>query len=236
MGMDVTFHTITPRELAERYLDRLPEIAAGDEGPARQLAAASGLNDNQTADYLNVLRTATKPLDPGDQTEETHGYFICAVQGLFSPFRYARDASLSQLVEDEDTAALMRGHVSTWDDLAPTLPTRANGAFTQNWSAGVVLTPEQCASMLASIRERDAMGAAVAELFGPFLPSLEDTLADAAARGAWLVEATDLIEPDPMSGNVGGVISPERCEMDGLVTWGKIASEQIRAAMEGRQR
>ena len=233
MGFDITFHTIRRDALELRYLSRLPEVARGDESGARQVAADAGLSAESLDTYLYILQTGAKkdPADPALVLENTHAYFACAVSGLFDRYWYARDACFTFLLEDPDTAPLFQGAFSTWRDLAPELPGACEGRIPENWAAGAVASPAQCRALASSIAAGDERGQAIARHFGPFLPSLTSALQAAVLKGAWLAEATEVIEPDPMDPGASECVSDAaNCDPAGLKAWHELALAQLREA------
>ena len=143
-------------------------------------------------DYLPRFRDAQH----SDQTfDKTHGFYIAVTQGFFGRFHYVRGAMLSQIGSAIDP------YTVPWTDVLPELlgSMKADNRIVENYSSGVYIAASRVAQLLVDIRTDPTLQAALAPIFpGEHLSILVTALHEAEQLGVGVLEATEIIEPNPL--------------------------------------
>jgi hypothetical protein len=229
MGFDVSYHPISIGEMHTWYLDRLPEVASGDASGTLAVAKAAGLGEDSTQRLLHIIDKGTNN-KPDGSFELGHGYMIAAVQGLFRDYHYTRGSMLSSLVGNDGPLTPYTSPLVGPGALD--LPNPSEGVLPSNYASGVWLAPEGVAALLDAYDNDPRIKAAMDET----VPAGQINVVLKALRaardlGVGLLEATEIIEPNPLDLNTSRCVSDlMHCDIEGPLLYEAKAKAQLRAA------
>ena len=230
MGYDVSFHPISPKEMREWYFTPLTWIQQGQEEKVLALAAQHGMEDFYAEKYLNTLRIGAET-ESNELFDKSHGFYIAVIQGFFRDYYYTRGSAFSFLVEEKPEYGR---YFTPWTQVAlPALPNPAENQIIENYSSGVYLSPEQVTQLLKDMEQDPKV---LEDLEGRWsngqLAVLKKALVAAAELGVGLLEATEVVEPNPIRPNESTSYSNlYHCDRDGVYLYMDAASRQIEDAI-----
>ena len=201
MGFDVTWHPISQKEMRLWYFDRLEEARRGDYATAMALAAQhrmgqeAGYQDFCQKGYRAMLEQAAQLTDK-DPFDKTHSYILAMIQGLFRTYYYTRGGIFSGLAEMEPR---MAGYTLPFQAIIgdePRWGTIRNRIY-ENYCGGVYI-PETAVPRLLADYEKGSVEGPLKQCFGNALPVFLKALLHAKEEGLGLLEATEVVEPNPM--------------------------------------
>ncbi len=234
MGFDVSWHPISQKEIHLWYLDRLPEVRRGDLSGLEavlnrcQPGKEKGHEGFCRKSYREMLEQGVK-IGPDEPFEKTHGFILAAVQGLFRPYYYTRGGAFSFLVSQYPELAVYT--LSFRDILGDSLPNPTEGRFSENYSGGVFI-PENQIPRLASDYMSGRIRPQLEECFGNTLPVFLKALGHAGKEGLGLLEATEIVEPNPLNLEATSCCSYLiNCDPEGVMLYAETAKEQMETAI-----
>ena len=230
MGYDVSFHPISPDEIQEWYFTPLTWIQQGQEEKVLALATQYGIEDFYAEKYLDTLRVGSET-ESNELFDKSHGFYIAVIQGFFRDYYYTRGSAFSFLAEEK----LEYGRYFTpWAQVVPTaLPNPAKNQIMENYCSGVYLSPNQVLQILRDLEQDPKV---LEDLEGLWsngqLAVLKKALTAAAELGVGLLEATEVVEPNPISPNESTSYSNlYHCDRDGVYLYMDTVSRQIEDAI-----
>ena len=230
MGYDVSFHPISPEEMREWYFAPLTWVQQGQEEKVLALAAQHGMEDFYAEKYLNTLRVGAGT-EPGELFDKSHGFYIAVIQGFFRDYYYTRGSAFSFLAEQKPEYAR---YFTPWAQVAPTaFPNPAENQIIENYCSGVYLSPAEAAQLLRDMEQEPKV---LEDLEGLWcdgqLAVLKKALTAAVQLGVGLLEATEVVEPNPIRPNESTSYSNlYHCDRDGVYLYMDMAVGQISRAM-----
>ena len=215
MGYDVSFHPISPDEIQEWYFTPLTWIQQGQEEKVLALAAQYGIEDFYAEKYLDTLRVGAET-ESNDLFDKSHGFYIAVIQGFFREYYYTRGSAFSFLLEEKPDYAR---YFTPWAQVVPTaFPNPAENRIVENYCSGVYLSPDQVMQLLKDMEQDPKVCEDLERIWsnGQFAV-LKKALTAAAELGAGLLEATEVVEPNPISPNESTSYSNlYHCNRDGV--------------------
>ena len=230
MGYDVSFHPISPEEMREWYFTPLTWIQQGQEEKVLALAAQHGMEDFYAEKYLDTLRVGAET-EADELFDKSHGFYIAVIQGFFRDYYYTRGSAFSFLAEEKPEYAR---YFTPWAQVTPiAFPNPAENRIVENYCSGVYLAPEQVMQLLRDMeQDPKVLGDLEALWSNGQIAVLKKALAAAAAQGAGLLEATEVVEPNPIYPNESSSYSNlYHCDRDGVYLYMDMAMKQINQAM-----
>lgn len=194
------------------------------------LAAQYGMEDFYAEKYLNTLRAGAET-EADELFDKSHGFYIAVIQGFFRDYYYTRGSAFSFLVEEKPE---YRRYFTPWTQVAPpALPNPAENQIIENYSSGVYLSPEQVTQLLKDMEQDPKV---LEDLEGRWsngqLAVLKKALSAAAKSGVGLLEATEVVEPNPISPNESTSYSNlYHCDRDGVYLYIDAVSGQLADAI-----
>jgi len=226
MGYDVSFHPISPDEIQEWYFTPLTWIQQGQEEKVLALAAQNGIEDFYAEKYLDTLRVGAET-ESNDLFDKSHGFYIAVIQGFFRDYYYTRGSAFSFLLEEKPDYAR---YFTPWAQVVPTaFPNPAENRIVENYCSGVYLAPEQVLNLLRDLEQENVVQKDLEEHWsnGQFAV-LKKALSAAAELGVGLLEATEVVEPNPISPNESTSYSNlYHCDRDGVYLYIDTVSAQL---------
>ena len=234
MGFDISWHPISQTEMRRWYFDRLPEVRRGDLSGLEavlqryQPGKAKGHQDFCRKSYREMLVQGTK-IGPDEPFAKTHGFMLAAVQGLFRPYYYTRGGAFSFLVEQYPELAVYTMPFS--EIIGDGLPNPTEGRFSENYSGGVFI-PEDQIPRLASDYMSGRIRPQLEECFGNTLPVFLKALGHAGKEGLGLLEATEIVEPDPLDlASTSCCSYLINCDPEGVMLYAETVKAQLDTAI-----
>ncbi|MFQ7319540.1 MAG: hypothetical protein ACLROS_01040 [Faecalibacterium sp.] len=226
MGYDVSFHPISPDEIQEWYFTPLTWIQQGQEEKVLALAAQYGIEDFYAEKYLDTLRVGAET-ESNELFDKSHGFYIAVIQGFFRDYYYTRGSAFSFLLEEKPDYAR---YFTPWAQVVPTaFPNPAENRIIENYCSGVYLAPEQVLQLLRDLEQENVVQKDLEEHWsnGQFAV-LKKALTAAAELGVGLLEATEVVEPNPISPNESTSYSNlYHCNRDGVYLYIDTVSAQL---------
>lgn len=231
MGYDVSFHPISPDEIQEWYFTPLTWIQQGQEEKVLALAAQYGIEDFYAEKYLDTLRVGAET-ESNELFDKSHGFYIAVIQGFFREYYYTRGSAFSFLLEEKPDYAR---YFTPWAQVVPTaFPNPAENRIIENYCSGVYLAPEQVLQLLRDLEQENVVQKDLEEHWsnGQFAV-LKKALTAAAELGAGLLEATEVVEPNPIYPNESSSYSNlYHCDRNGVYLYMDLTMQQLAQAME----
>ena len=238
MGFDVTWHPISQEEMHSWYFDRLEEARRGDYTTAMALAdqhrmgQAAGYQDSCKKGYRDMLAQGAQ-LGPDDPFDKTHSYILAMIQGLFRTYYYTRGGIYSGLAELEPAMASYTlpfqqiiGDKPCWGPI--------RNRIYENYCGGVYI-PETGVTRLLADYEKGTIEVPLKQCFGNTLPVFLKALLHAKAEGLGLLEATEIVEPNPMDLHATTCRSYlMNCDLDGVMIYAETAKKQLEQAIRAQ--
>lgn len=230
MGFDVSYHPISEQEMEAWYFQPLEWLRAGDADRVRRLAEASGMEPFYIDKYLNTLQAGVQTT-ADELFDKSHSFYLAVVQGFFREYYYLRGAAFTFLIEKDPT---YRSYTKSWPEIwRKPWPNEVRSQLVENYCGGVYLPPEQIERLLADYDRDKGVQSDLAEIFSHgridvFLKALKA----AKEQGVGLLEATEVVEPDPFAPNSSSCYSDLlHCDTDGVLLYIEAAQAQLAEAM-----
>lgn len=231
MGYDVSFHPISPEEMQEWYFTPLTWIQQGQEEKVLALAAQYGIEDFYAEKYLDTLRVGAET-ESNELFDKSHGFYIAVIQGFFRDYYYTRGSAFSFLLEEKPDYAR---YFTPWAQVVPTaFPNPAENRIVENYCSGVYLSPDQVMQLLKDMEQDPKVCEDLERIWSNGqIAVLKKSLSAAAELGVGLLEATEVVEPNPISPNESTSYSNlYHCDRDGVYLYMDLTMQQLAQAME----
>lgn len=220
MGWDISYHPISEEQMKAWYFDVL-------EGKTLVTTLASqhdieGFYQQKYTDTINVaLETGAD-----DIFEKTHGYYIAVIQGFFEKYFYVRGGALSFAETD-----LLQKYFKPWEAIIPEnrFTQKIHNHIVENYSSGVYIPKEKVTQLLNDYKNDAEVKAALDELFSHNrIAVFLKALAYADEKGLGLLEATEVVEPNPLDLNSSACYSNLfNCDPEGAHLYQETAMAQF---------
>ena len=230
MGYDVSFHPISPEEIREWYVTPLTWVQEGEEEKVLAFAAQYGMEDFYAEKYLNTLRVGAET-ESEELFDKSHGFYIAVIQGFFRDYFYTRGSAFSFLAEEKPEYAR---YFTPWEQIVPAaFSNPAENRIIENYCSGVYLSPAQAVQLLQDLEQDRKVLEDLKELWcNGQLAVLKKALTAAVQLGVGLLEATEVVEPNPIRPNESTSYSNlYHCDRDGVYLYMDMAVGQISRAM-----
>ena len=231
MGYDVSFHPISPDEIQEWYFTPLTWIQQGQEEKVLALAAQYGIEDFYAEKYLDTLRVGAET-ESNEMFDKSHGFYIAVIQGFFREYYYTRGSAFSFLLEEKPDYAR---YFTPWAQVVPTaFPNPAENRIVENYCSGVYLSPNQVMQLLKDIEQDPKVCEDLERIWSNGqIAVLKKSLSAAAELGVGLLEATEVVEPNPIYPNESSSYSNlYHCDRNGVYLYMDLTMQQLAQAME----
>lgn len=223
MGYDITFHPISEAQMDAWYFSLLDSLAKGDTSRLEAVAEEAGMDPFYINKYRDLMKYAAGT-PPSERFETTHGFYMAVVQGT----------AVSFMAEEYP---MMERYITPWKDILPEgiLPPAQQG-IVENYSAGVYLSAEQVKELLSDYEGNKEVREAVDDYFMENGAVLLKALRDAAENEAGMLEATDVVEVEPLDLKKTTSYSDlNQCDPEGAFIYQKVARAQISEFMKSKK-
>lgn len=220
MGYDVSYHPISEQQINAWYFEAIEHPEKVEE-----LAVANNLEEFYKTKYQDTIN-AGRETDQSDYFDKTHGFFIAVVQGFFETYFYIRGAALSFSGNKQ-----LDVYYKKWEQFVPQhmLTGKVRNRLIENYCSGVFIPAEQVAQLLVDYDCRPSVRSELDHIFSEgriaiFLKALHY----AKERGLGLLEATEVVEPQPLDLNESKSYSNlSNCDQEGPLLYQQMAFIQI---------
>ncbi len=226
MGYDVSFHPISPDEMREWYFTPLTWIQQGQEEKVLALAAQHGIEDFYAEKYLDTLRVGAET-EPNELFDKSHGFYIAVIQGFFRDYYYTRGSAFSFLVEEKPEYAR---YFTPWAQVTPAAFPNPAETESSKTTAPVYTCLRIRLCSFSGIWSRTTKCWRIWRRIwsNGQLAVLKKALSAAAELGAGLLEATEVVEPNPIRPNESTSYSNlYHCDRDGVYLYIDTVSAQL---------
>lgn len=190
------------------------------------LAAQYGIEDFYAQKYLDTLRVGAET-ESNELFDKSHGFYIAVIQGFFRDYYYTRGSAFSFLLEEKPDYAR---YFTPWAQVVPTaFPNPAENRIVENYCSGVYLSPDQVMQLLKDMEQDPKVCEDLERIWSNGqIAVLKKALTAAAELGAGLLEATEVVEPNPISPNESTSYSNlYHCDRDGVYLYIDTVSAQL---------
>ena len=223
MGWDITYHPLGSDEIAAVYF-------AGVENPDRVVEFAERYNvpGFHHENLANAFATGRDD-DMGGPFATYHGMNMAVVAGHLRKYWYVRGSAMSFLAGDAD----FTGYFSDFRELVPEAykHLQFDNQLTQNYCCGVYMDNAALRRLMDDIATTPAVREKMMDLFSHGRFEVFKAAAEYALdEGLGLLEAAEVLEPNPMDLNSSRCLSNlHNCDPAGAILYHEAAMEQIRA-------
>lgn len=234
MGYDISYHAIGKDEISQWYFKPLKLAQKGDFEAIAKIAREAGMDEFYAEKYADGFRSA---LQYGTQRifNKTHGFHIAVAQGYFREYFYTRGTAFSFLAEQ---SSKFRPYISDWREVLPAeflaeFSGEIHNEIIENYCCGAYLSAASVQNLLRDYEAGGEVKYAVDEFYAQNLPVFLKALNLARELEVGLLEATEVVEPNPIDLNRSESFSNLfNCDTQGALIYAEIAAQQIGEAIE----
>lgn len=235
MGFDVSYHPIREEEMKEWYFDRLEDVKKGDFSTLNKLGKDWNMNEFYLEKYIDMMKKIIFTKEE-DNFEITHAYYLAIIQGFFRVHYYTRGTAFSFLLEKNPE---MKKYVSSWETIKPDrIKNKIVGkGIVANYSGGLYFSAKQIAELLEDYKS-GKIKQKVDNFFEQNLPVFLHALEYAVENHLGILEATEVVEPNPLDLNQSTSYSNLfHCDIEGALLYQETALKQLQsfAKEEGKE-
>ena len=234
MGYDISYHAIGKDEISQWYFKLLKLAQRGDFEAIAKIAREAGMDEFYVEKYADGFRSA---LQYGTQGifNKTHGFHLAVAQGYFREYFYTRGTAFSFLAEQ---SSKFKTYISDWHEVLPAeflaeFSGEIYNEVIENYCCGAYLGADGVQKLLRDYEADGEIKEAIDEFYAQNLPVFLNALNLAAELGVGLLEATEVVEPNPIDLNKSESFSNLfNCDTQGALIYAEIAAQQIGEAMQ----
>lgn len=232
MGFDISYHPIKLAQMQEWYFNRLDEVKNGDFSKLQEIAQNANIDEFYINKYIDTMKVAAKT-GPEENFEKTHVFFMAVVQGFFLPYYYNRGTGFSFLIEENPD---MARYTTPWQNIIPPfIKCPIQGKIFENYCGGIYISPEQVNALLSDFQLNDNIKNIINNFYEQNLPEFIKALVYSSQNGLGLLEATDIVEPNPTDLNKTTSLSNLfNCDPEGALIYRDTALKQIAEALKSQ--
>lgn len=225
MGFDVTYHPIGIDEIKEWYIDRLAEVKGGNFSKVDALIKEYEIDEFYAGKYKETLESGAG-FDETDIFEKSHGLCIAITQGFFRTYFYIRGGAFTFLIEEYPE---YEQYTEKWENLIPDISGEVYSKIIENYSSGVYIPNEKLSQLKDEYHKEGDLYTRLNQVFSEnridvFMKAVDYCI----ENGLGLLEATEVVEPNPMNiSSTGSFSDLNHCDRDGLVLYADAAIAQI---------
>ncbi|UKB82815.1 hypothetical protein LF887_17610 [Chryseobacterium sp. MEBOG06] len=226
MGFDITYHPIKEQEIQKWYFDVLNDISL-----IEKLAVEYNIDDYCKEKYEDIILTA-KEVKSNEFFDSCHGRYISLIHGFFRTYYYTRDSAFSFLI---DQNSFFKRYTKSWKEIVgEEIENPVKNKITENYSSGVFIPADQVYQLLDDYQTDDNIREELNEFYSDerilvFIKALEFSKQNKMG----LLEAADVVEPNPMEFNTSLYYSNMyNCDQEGVFLYVEAAMKRTRRAEE----
>ena len=229
MGYDISYHPIKEQEIHDWYFNIMPNFKSINLDKVEEQVEKFNKNDLEflKKTYHYTLNTGINT-ELDKEFELTHGYFIAVIQGLFRKYFYTRGSAFSFLIGEE---SYFKNYTKSWEEILEFKPTqKINNHIHGNYSSGVFIPYLKVVKLLDDYAKDTKIKQDLNTFYSDkriniFLNALNY----AKENGLGLLEATEVVEPNPLDLNKSNCYSYLlNCDTEGAFLYRDAALDQIK--------
>lgn len=231
MGFDVSYHPISEKEMNEWYFDRLVDVKNQDFRKINSLAREFAIDGFYVERYMEIIKAGLMSKE-NDSFEETHGFYVAAIQGLFRKFFYTRGVALSFLIEENVSIAK---YTKSWEEILGTeIDVPVANKIIENYSSGVYIPHERLKELYIDYNRNPKFRETLSNHFSHgrikvFMTAVMYSIDNKMG----LLEATEVVELNPIELSKSKCFSKiSNCDRDGVLLYQQMALEEKEEAQE----
>ena len=234
MGYDISYHAIGKDEISQWYFEPLKLAQKGDFEAIAKIAREVEMDEFYVEKYADGFRSALQ-YGTGGIFNKTHGFHLAVAQGYFREYFYTRGTAFSFLAAQSFKFKL---YISDWREVLPAeflaeFSGEIHNEIVENYCCGAYLSAASVQNLLRDYEAGDEIKSAVDEFYAQNLPVFLNALNSAAELEVGLLEATEVVEPNPIDLNRSESFSNLfNCDTQGALIYAEIAAQQIGEAIE----
>ena len=234
MGHDISYHAIGKDEISQWYFKPLKLAQKGDFEAIAKIAREAGMDEFYAEKYTDGFRSALQ-YGTGGIFNKTHGFHLAVAQGYFREYFYTRGTAFSFLAEQ---SSKFKPYISDWREVLPKeflaeFSGQIHNEIVENYCCGAYLNADGVQKLLRDYEVDGEIKEAIDEFYAQNLPVFLKALNFAAELGVGLLEATEVVEPNPIDLNRSESFSNLfNCDPQGALIYAEIAAQQIGEAIE----
>ena len=234
MGYDISYHAIGKDEISQWYFKPLKLAQKGDFEPIAKIAREAGMDEFYVEKYADGFRSALQYGTRGI-FNKTHGFHLAVAQGYFREYFYTRGTAFSFLAEQNPK---FKPYISDWREVLPKeflaeFSGEIHNEIIENYCCGAYLGADSVQKLLRDYEADGEIKEAIDEFYAQNLPVFLKALNSAAELEVGLLEATEVVEPNPIDLNRSESFSNLfNCDTQGALIYAEIAAQQIGEAIE----
>ena len=234
MGYDISYHAIGKDEISQWYFKPLKLAQKGDFEAIAKIAREAGMDEFYVEKYADGFRSALQ-YGTGGIFNKTHGFHLAVVQGYFREYFYTRGTAFSFLAAQ---SFKFKTYISDWREVLPAeflaeFSGEIHNEIVENYCCGAYLSADNVQKLLRDYEADGKIKEAIDEFYAQNLPVFLKTLNLARELGVGLLEATEVVEPNPIDLNRSESFSNLfNCDHQGALIYADIAAQQIGEAIE----
>lgn len=229
MGFDITYHPVGADEIEAIYFDGL-----SDQQHYQSLVSRFGVNEFY-AEQLRSRFAEASSIDATVSFQKGHAFYVAIISGFLRKHHYIRGGAFSFLAGD----AVMARYFGDWRALIPEAyrDAQIDNCLIENYCGGAYLPCEQLKQLRDDYQADPYVRAKMDEIFSDGrLAVFWQAVDDAVAQSLGLVEASEVVEPDPFDLNATRSLSNLfNCYPDGAILYAETAMQQLAAAQTAPQ-
>ena len=234
MGYDISYHAIGKDEISQWYFEPLKLAQKGDFEAIAKIAREAGIDEFYAEKYADGFRSA---LQYGTQRifNKTHGFHLAVAQGYFREYFYTRGTAFSFLAAQ---SSKFKPYTSDWREVLPAeflaeFSGEIHNEIVENYCCGAYLNAAGVQNLLRDYEAGGEVKSAVDEFYAQNLPVFLKALNLARELEVGLLEATEVVEPNPIDLNRSESFSNLfNCDTQGALIYAEIAAQQIGEAIQ----
>ncbi|WP_425629118.1 hypothetical protein [Cellulophaga lytica] len=220
MGWDISYHPINEKQIKSWYFDVMD-----NQNLINTLAEEHSLDDFYKEKYIDTIKVALET-NKEDSFDTTHGFYVAVIQGFFSKFFYTRGSALSFIEQP-----FLKKYYKKWNQIIDPgkYPNSISNSISTNYSSGVYIPANMVVQLLQDYDTNVDVKSELDNLFSynritVFLKALNY----AKEHNLGLLEATEVVEPNPMDLNKSVCYSNLfNCDPEGALLYQQAAMEQL---------
>lgn len=226
MGWDITYHPVGAEEISSIYFNGLT-----DPSICQSVISRFGIDDFY-AERLKSRFAEAREIGRDVPFNKGHAFYVAIIAGFLRKHHYIRGGAFSFLADDP----IMSRYITEWQTLVPAeyRDLHFDNCLTENYCGGVYLS---CESLKALRHDYDSdahIRSKVDEIFSDGrLALFWKSVDEAIAQGLGLVEAAEVVEPNPFDLNsTSSLTNLFNCYPEGALLYADTAIQQIAEATQ----
>lgn len=227
MGYDISYHPVKEEEMEEWYFNiDFTRIAEGDFSEADALARKYNLEAFYLQKFKDTLHVAVNTM-PDEVFDKSHGYYMAVIQGFYRAFFYARGAAFSFLAAEKP---FFNAYTKGWNQIVKqNYDNQVHNRIVENYSSGVYIPADKVVALIDDYHNSDQVQKDLEDFFSHKRISVFlKALYYAKEHNCGLLEATEVIEPNPLNLNKSTCYSNLfHCDTEGPLLYQEAALAQL---------